>query len=124
VPGSGCWLTTERLGLRRFTSADFEWLHALYRDPEVMRYLGGPKDRAHVETLLETRILRYYDEPPGLGVWMTLERATDTPVGLQVLNHVQGETLVLRAERRGLAAGTRFRHTGHMNRRAPANLLT
>ena len=88
------WLTTERLALRRFTPADLDWLLALYGDPEVMQYLGGAKDRAHVESLLENRILRYYDEHPGLGVWMTLERATKTPLGLHVLNHVQGETLI------------------------------
>ena len=94
MPAGEFWLTTERLGLRRFTPADLDWLLMLYGDPEVMRYLGGAKDRAHVENLLETRILRYYDEQPGLGVWMTLERATQAPLGLHVLNHIQGEPLI------------------------------
>jgi ribosomal-protein-alanine N-acetyltransferase len=38
--------------------------------------------------------LRYYDDNPGLGVWMTVERATETPLGLHVLNHIQGEALI------------------------------
>ena len=35
------WLTTPRLGLRRFTPADRDWLVALYADVNVTRYLGG-----------------------------------------------------------------------------------
>lgn len=88
------WLTTERLGLRRFTPADFDWLMALYGDPDVMRYLGGPKDLADVEELMQSRILRYYDEHPGLGVWMTVHRATEAPLGLHVLNNIHGETMI------------------------------
>jgi len=88
------WLTTERLGLRHFTPDDFDWLMALYQDPDVMQYLGGPKDRAHVEDLMQARILKYYDEHPGLGIWMTVDRATEAPLGLHVLNNIHGETLI------------------------------
>ena len=70
------WLTTERLALRRFTQGDLDWLVELHSDRDVMRYLGGVKDRAQTEELLNTRILQYYDEHPGLGVWVTVERAT------------------------------------------------
>jgi RimJ/RimL family protein N-acetyltransferase len=56
------WLTTERLALRRFTPSDLDWLAELYRDPDVMRYLGGVKDRAKAVELLDNRILRYYDQ--------------------------------------------------------------
>lgn len=87
-------LTTERLTLRRFTRDDLEWLVALYADEEVTRYLGGSRDRVAVAELLETRILRYYDEHPGLGIWLTLERSTGQPVGFHLLNHIQGETIV------------------------------
>ena len=41
----GWWLTTERLGLRRFTAADLDFLADLYSDPEVTRHLGGTRDR-------------------------------------------------------------------------------
>ena len=88
------WLTTDRLALRRFTRDDLDWLVALYSDPDVMRYLGGPKARDLVEPLFEARMLRYYDEHPGLGIWVTSERTTGEPAGFHVLNHIQGETIV------------------------------
>ena len=88
------WLTTARLGLRRFTPADLDWLVALYRDPEVMRFLGGVKDRTATEDLLRRRILDYYDAHPGLGIWMTTETSTRTRVGFHLLNHPQGESFI------------------------------
>jgi ribosomal-protein-alanine N-acetyltransferase len=88
------WLTTERLGLRRFTADDLEWLADVYGDTEVTRYLGGVKNRSRTQEFLDTRILRYYDEHPGLGVWMTIERATGTPVGFHLLNHIRGESII------------------------------
>jgi ribosomal-protein-alanine N-acetyltransferase len=88
------WLTTDRLGLRHFTPDDLDWLAALYADEDVTRYLGGPKSRADTETMLDERILRYYDAHPGLGIWMTVERATGTRVGFHLLNHIQGESII------------------------------
>jgi ribosomal-protein-alanine N-acetyltransferase len=88
------WLTTERLGLRRFMPDDLEWLAALYRDPDVTRYLGGTKNRSEVQELMNVRILRYYDEHPDLGLWMTVERSTTERVGFHLLNHIQGESLI------------------------------
>jgi ribosomal-protein-alanine N-acetyltransferase len=88
------WLTTERLALRRFTPADLDWLAELYSDRNVTRFLGGVKDRAKTEELLNTRILQYYDEHPGFGVWMTVERATDTRLGFHLLNHIRGESII------------------------------
>jgi RimJ/RimL family protein N-acetyltransferase len=88
------WLTTERLALRRFTAADLDWLAALHSDPDVTRFLGGVKDRARTEELMKTRILRYYDEHPGLGVWMTVESATGTRLGFHLLNHIRGESII------------------------------
>lgn len=88
------WLQTERLALRRFTPADYDWLVALYDDAEVMRYGGGVKTPEQVQTVLRERILDYYDAHPGLGVWQTVERATGLPVGFHVLNNIQGESLI------------------------------
>jgi len=88
------WLTTDRLALRRFTPADLDWFVELYSDPDVTQYLGGVKDRFQAEALLNTRILQYYDEHPGLGIWMTIERATGTRVGFHLLNHIRGESIV------------------------------
>ena len=88
------WLATERLGLRRFTADDLDFLAALYADPDVMRHLGGTKDRTQAKDVLQTRMLDYYDAHPGFGVWMTIERATGRPVGFHLLNNIQGETIV------------------------------
>jgi RimJ/RimL family protein N-acetyltransferase len=93
MASDGLWLTTARLGLRRFTPGDLDFLAGLYADPDVTLHLGGPKDRAQTETILRERVLDYYDRHPGLGTWVTVERATGTPVGFHLLNHIQGETI-------------------------------
>ncbi|MEO8742135.1 MAG: GNAT family N-acetyltransferase [Lysobacteraceae bacterium] len=83
---------TERLRLRRFTPDDLDFLCTVHSDPEVMRYVGGVKNRAQSEELLHGRVLAYYDAHPGLGCWMTIERATGAAIGLHILNHIRGET--------------------------------
>lgn len=90
----GIWLRTERLALRRFTADDSSWLAALYGDREVTRHLGGVKDRVQADEFLNTRILQYYDEHPGLGIWMTVEAATGAGVGFHLLNHIRGESII------------------------------
>jgi ribosomal-protein-alanine N-acetyltransferase len=88
------WLTTARLGLRRFRMTDLGWLSSLYADPEVTRFLGGTKTEAQVRSMLTTRILDYYYVHPGLGMWMTTEQATGAPVGFHLINHIQGESII------------------------------
>lgn len=83
-----------RLTLRRFTPDDEALLFRLNSDVEVMRYLGGPMTAEANRTLLHGRVLRYYEEHPGLGVWATIERESGRCVGFHLLNHVQGETLI------------------------------
>lgn len=93
MTGSEYWLRTERLALRRFTSGDLDWLAAFYSDQDVVRFLGGMRNRARTEELLQERILRYYDEHPGMGIWMTVERTSGSPIGFHLLNHIRGETI-------------------------------
>ena len=88
------WLETERLSLRRFVPADFEWLCQLYADPEVTRYLGGLQTPERVQEMLQTRFLEYYDLHPGLGIWLTTERSTQARIGFHLLNNIQGETII------------------------------
>lgn len=85
---------TPRFALRRFTPADLQWLVALYADEDVTRYLGGARTRGEVEAMLTHRILEYYDRNPGLGIWMTLDRATGAQLGFHLLNHIQGESII------------------------------
>src|SRR5262247_2090655 len=94
MTGSSYWLSTERLALRRFTPADIDWLVDLYSDAEVTRYLGGVKSRTQTQAFLETRVLQYYDENPGLGIWMTVNGATGERLGFHLLNHIHGESIV------------------------------
>ncbi len=87
-------LTTDRLTVRRFTIDDLDWLAELYSDAEVTRFLGGTKDRESVEVMLRVRILDYYAQNPGLGMWVTLERSTGDRVGFHLLSNIQGETII------------------------------
>jgi len=87
-------LSTARLTLRRLTPADEGLLWELNSSPAVMRYLGGPLSEAENRTMLDERILRYYGEHPGLGVWATCERNTGRCVGFHLLNHVRGESMI------------------------------
>jgi RimJ/RimL family protein N-acetyltransferase len=88
------WLTTDRLALRRFTAADLDWLVSLYSDAAVMEHMGGPQDSKTVAEILDERILDYYDQHPGLGIWTTLERQSRSPIGFHLLNHIRGETQI------------------------------
>ena len=87
-------LTTERLALRRFTLDDADLLGRLYSDPRVTKYTGGVLSREKSDELLRTRMIEYYDQHPGLGVWAMHERSTGACVGLHLLNHIRGETLI------------------------------
>jgi ribosomal-protein-alanine N-acetyltransferase len=88
------WLTTPRLALRRFTRDDLDWLADFYADYDVAHFLGGTKTRQETEELLDTRILNYYEEHPGLGIWQTVERDTGAPIGFHLLNHIRGESII------------------------------
>ena len=87
-------LETARLKLRRFTLDDEALLYRLNSSPAVMRYLGGAMSAESNRTMLQGRMLRYYDEHPGLGAWATCERGSGRCIGFHLLNHVQGETLI------------------------------
>ena len=87
-------LRTPRLIARRFTRDDFEWFARLFADPEVTRYLGGTRTRAQAEEMFATRVMAFYDERPGLGIWRTVRRDTNQPIGFHLLNSIQGETII------------------------------
>jgi [ribosomal protein S5]-alanine N-acetyltransferase len=91
---AGQGLRSERLVLRRFTSDDLPLLVELNADPEVMRWLGGVRTPEQSAEMLNSRILAYYDENPGLGVWATLLRDSGECIGFHLLNHIQGESII------------------------------
>ncbi len=84
-------LTTKRLALRRFTLDDLPLMRRLNSDESVMRYLGGVLPPPKNDDMFRNRILKYYDEHPGYGVWATLERGSGECIGFHLLNHVHGD---------------------------------
>jgi ribosomal-protein-alanine N-acetyltransferase len=83
-------LTTSRLHLRPFTAADHEAIHAVYSDPEVMRYVGHGAHRSMAETL---RALRVYAEvlaAHGYSFLAVVERDCGVVVGDAGLNPLGG----------------------------------
>ncbi|GAB7180731.1 GNAT family N-acetyltransferase [Kitasatospora sp. Ki12] len=81
--GRSVHLTTERLVLRRFTSADADDLVGLDGDPEVMRFLTGgkPSAREWVESTLIPRYLEHYRRYGDLAWWAAEERASGEFLG-------------------------------------------
>ena len=82
-------LQTERLRLRRFTSDDVDSFLRLISDAEVMRYIGDGKtdNREGAKTRL-ARIVRYYENYPGLGVWATEQKSSGQVIGWFVLKYI------------------------------------
>jgi RimJ/RimL family protein N-acetyltransferase len=76
-------LETERLLLRRFTTADAGLLAALYADPQVMRFIAPePLSFAEVEQQILPGYLREYRElADGLGSFAAVEKETRRPAG-------------------------------------------
>lgn len=87
---AGEGLATARLRLERFEARDLDLLDRLHSDPRVMRFMGGVMPREKTAAVLQERMLDYYPKHPGLGVWKTIERATDAFTGFHVLNHIRG----------------------------------
>lgn len=84
---------TERLIAREWTIEDADAAFAIYRDPEVTRYLGGTgqpdPDVAYRRARLE-RFIKLYDELPGYGLWALVERESGALVGAAELLPLDG----------------------------------
>jgi RimJ/RimL family protein N-acetyltransferase len=74
---------TERMLLRRFSTADAGLLAALYGDPRVMRFITlQPASLAEVESKILPEYLREYRElPDGLGSFAAIEKETGQMAG-------------------------------------------
>lgn len=68
-------LLTERLSLRKLTSADASNLLTLDGDPEVMRFLGPTKSLAEIAGEVLPRLLTCPARSAGLGYWAAESRA-------------------------------------------------
>lgn len=65
--------------LRELVDADLDFVAAMLGDPEVMRYYPKPLTRAEAKGWLDRQRARYAAD--GHGLWLTLERETQRPVG-------------------------------------------
>lgn len=75
-------LETKRLVLRQIISTDFENLYRMNNDPEVMKYVGDGSTRNRDQMVKELDMLiSHYTRKPGLGIWATILKETDTFVG-------------------------------------------
>jgi ribosomal-protein-alanine N-acetyltransferase len=83
-------LATARLELRPFTLADAPVIHAVYRDPVVMRHVGaGPvPGMGATEAMLRDYIA--HQERHGFSVWAVLERASGELIGDAGLYRAEG----------------------------------
>ncbi len=85
-------LETERLILRHPKESDIEALVALWSDPEVTRYLGGPRDQLALRESFEQSIQSPF--PEDYDLWPVVERTSGKVVGHAGLldKEVEGKT--------------------------------
>jgi RimJ/RimL family protein N-acetyltransferase len=83
-------IETERLLLRMFCPEDLDELATLFRDPEVMRYVGEgqPVNRAEANKALQS-IIRHW-QTHGFGRWAAVDRQTRKFVGFGGLRSLFG----------------------------------
>jgi RimJ/RimL family protein N-acetyltransferase len=86
----GVELITPRLRMRPFTAADHEAIHAVYADPEVMRYVGHGAHRSMAETLRALRVYADILARHGYSFLAVVERDGDALVGDAGLNPLGG----------------------------------
>jgi ribosomal-protein-alanine N-acetyltransferase len=73
-------LETDRLSLRRWTLDDVEAAFALYRDPDVTRFLGEPLQNLDEAREIVRRIIDHYD-CLGFGQWAVVVKEGEKLVG-------------------------------------------
>jgi [ribosomal protein S5]-alanine N-acetyltransferase len=83
-------LVTARLHLRPFTAADQEAIHAVYSDPDVMRYVGHGAHRSMAETVRALRVYADILRANGYSFLALVERERDVLVGDAGLNPLGG----------------------------------
>lgn len=81
-------LSTERFNLRQFTEADYDKMHELNSDQEVMRYIlaGNTQNWEEVKVYLDN-IIAYYSDNPQLGTWAIETKKEGDFVGWACLRH-------------------------------------
>lgn len=74
-------LETKRLILRHLVMDDLDELYALYRDPEITRYIpDAPRSREEAQEELEWH-MHGHPRHPELGLWATIHKETGKFIG-------------------------------------------
>ena len=82
-------LESKRLRIRHFKPSDAAELFRLNSNPEVMRYIGETvKTEKECEDTIE-RVLNYYDENPGFGVYVAELKDSREFIGLCMLKSLE-----------------------------------
>ena len=72
-------LETQRLFLRQMTEADYDALHAVLSDPDVMRHYPHPFDESQIHAWISRNIERY--RVFGFGLWAVCLKNTGEMIG-------------------------------------------
>jgi [ribosomal protein S5]-alanine N-acetyltransferase len=72
---------TERLLIRRYTTADAEAFYRINNDAEVMRYIRAPKNREEAAAFLMEN-LAMYEAHPHMGRWAMVDKTTHHFIGM------------------------------------------
>jgi ribosomal-protein-alanine N-acetyltransferase len=86
----GVELLTPRLHLRPFTAADHDAIHAVYSDPDVMRYVGHGAHRTMAETVRALRVYADILAAHGYSFLAVVERERGVVIGDAGLNPLGG----------------------------------
>ena len=103
----GSTLETDRLAMRPFVPEDIEAVHAYRRDPDVMRFTGGP-DRSLEDTSRTIEMYRRCQDEYGFSKWAVVLKGTGELVGdsgLLPMNDVPEFELGYRLARRFWSLG-------------------
>src|SRR2546422_10937925 len=98
---------TEHLLFRPLMLSDLDDLAALYADPEVMRFLGGPRSKDEVQLILNRYIREY--ELYGHSFFATIQKSDQRFIGQCGLLKQEVEGLPERSEERRVGKECRSR---------------
>jgi [ribosomal protein S5]-alanine N-acetyltransferase len=73
------FLTTDRLTFREMVAEDFNFLHSMLGDPEVMRFYPRVLDREGSQDWLDRMMAR--QERDGHSFWLVADKTTHEPIG-------------------------------------------